>query len=581
MFTNSIAKRLIVPIVIVVALGCVAVFVAVPAFVNASIRDDVASHSGQVVDQIKSVRTYYATKVIPKATAGGLTPATNHDGVAGTVPFPATFLLDIGELLEKQDVSVRLTSPYPFDNRSGRTMDAFQTAAWEALSQDPDKPYIEEADIDGQAVMRVAISDKLSAQGCVDCHNSHPGSPKTDWKLGDLRGLVEVRTLIAPRQAAAATLSWSVIGGIVLGALMILTVSYYSSRSVVQPVQHLTDSMRAIASGELGRSVPGTPYDDEIRRMAEALSVFQDNARRKQDLETEARRHTETEKLRLSELERAISSFYEGVENNLAALGKAAEDLGQASQVIERASTETGSRADAVRKSVGSAEASVSDVAKAAKELEADIERIRGEMARVETATKGATRKANTTNQTVDALTAAVTRIGEVAGLIEDIAQQTNLLALNATIEAARAGEAGKGFAVVANEVKNLATQTAQATSEISGQIAEIQEVSRATATALTDIAAAVAEVEKIADSVTALMEQQNDATIRIAGRTGAATQTVTSVLGEIDYVRQAADSAAGSADAVRSAAGGVIERSDALGEQIVGFLKLVGKGRG
>jgi methyl-accepting chemotaxis protein len=64
-------------------------------------------------------------------------------------------------------------------------------------------------------------------------------------------------------------------------------------------------------------------------------------------------------------------------------------------------------------------------------------------------------------------LRAALDQIGKVAKGIDVIARQTNLLALNATIEAARAGEAGRGFAVVAGEVKALARQTADATSEI------------------------------------------------------------------------------------------------------------------
>jgi len=89
--------------------------------------------------------------------------------------------------------SVKLYSPYPFPwrkNDSGLA-DGFSNKAWVSFLNDFDKPYFEFSSHKDKKILRYAVADKM-CENCLNCQNTHPDSPRTDWTSGDVRGVLEV-----------------------------------------------------------------------------------------------------------------------------------------------------------------------------------------------------------------------------------------------------------------------------------------------------------------------------------------------------------------------------------------------------
>ncbi len=122
---------------------------------------------------------------------------------------------------------------------------------------------------------------------------------------------------------------------------------------------------------------------------------------------------------------------------------------------------------------------------------------------------KKAVAKVESASAKVDDLGNAAQKIGRVSDTITDISEQTNLLALNATIEAARAGEAGKGFAVVAGEIKNLASQTTEATEQIKENIDWIQGSTISTVEEIKEVVMVINDVNDIINNISASVDDQ------------------------------------------------------------------------
>ena len=70
--------------------------------------------------------------------------------------------------------------------------------------------FVKSEDVNGRASVRVAIADRMTTEACVTCHNTHPDSPKKDWKLNDVRGALEVVVPVDRQVAATASMMWTI-----------------------------------------------------------------------------------------------------------------------------------------------------------------------------------------------------------------------------------------------------------------------------------------------------------------------------------------------------------------------------------
>ena len=166
-----------------------------------------ATESAKVhANSVTQFRNFYTQELVPRAINGGMSITHDYKSRDNALPLPATLTIDLGHYLSKSEggTQVRLYSDQAFPWRvAERSLDDFQKQALAHLKKNPDEPFIREEVMNGGRVLRFAQSDRMLAS-CVACHNQYPGSPRTDWKVGDVRGALEVVLPVSQWQLASS-----------------------------------------------------------------------------------------------------------------------------------------------------------------------------------------------------------------------------------------------------------------------------------------------------------------------------------------------------------------------------------------
>ena len=412
-----------------------------------------------------------------------------------------------------------------------------------------------------------------------------PGTTAAEWRPWVVKSLTTILVvqdaailsadhLTSAAIKAARTTFVVTCSGVAAAALLCFACAFALTKRVIIPLGRLSEAIRDIATGNLETVVVDVRRRDEIGDVASAVRDLLSKSR-----EMAAIRHGQAalqqdiEDERRSVLARTATSLRESVGAAVSEIRSAAQGLDAEAKQLSTAAARTAKNSAQAVSSSRTVSSKIEATNVTAARLSGLVGNVQGQIQTSSAMVRSAVKEMGLATTTVGRLERSAQTIGEITGLISQVAFQTNLLALNATIEAARAGEAGRGFAVVAKEVKDLASTTAGAAGEIASQIAAVQSVTQETLSAITTILGSVHRVDHAVEAINAAMDGQTFAAQEIAENMNDASQETLQAVAGIDDVASQSSSVDTAAVRLSAAVASLFEQSARMETEVSRFV--------
>lgn len=361
----------------------------------------------------------------------------------------------------------------------------------------------------------------------------------------------------------------------VLIAILINTViGVLIFKTVTKPLKRLTSVMADLCEGELNVDVPYQEQKTEIGQIAQKVQVFKEGSLKLQEMETQRlaeQEAAEAEKRKM--LDEMVGEFDQSIGGVLEAVNQAITGIHEKTNRINTATQQALTMSQKIVEISEESSNNAQNITSASELLKTSNDSVMQKAEKTSDIAKSGVEKSSGAVSEINDLKKSADVIRNVIHVISEIAEKTNLLALNATIEAARAGEAGKGFAVVATEVKQLAQQTADSTTQISDQINDIVQRINTSVASIEDVNTVVMEIDTISQEITQALREQAQSSSEINLNIVNASRGIQGVSDQIKQIEDQNNSNSQITNELSSTADELKDRFDALSTEAVKFV--------